>query len=123
MSLYTAGLDQMHVSGGTGGRSDSYLVVFDSQLGVRVDSMSVAANSAIADLPVPSKEGYTFEGWYTDEGCTQAFDPESRVTHSQVLYADWTRDNTGNNTSVYVLAIFAAAVIGTVAVLFVNSRR
>ena len=54
---------------------------------------------------------------------TQAFDPESRVTHSQVLYADWTRDNTGNNTPVYVLAIFAAAVIGTVAVLFVNSRR
>ena len=123
VSLYIAGLDQMHVSGGTGSRSDSYLVVFDSQLGVRVDSMSVAANSAIADLPVPSKEGYTFEGWYTDEGCTQAFDPESRVTHSQVLYADWTRDNTGNNTPIYVLAIFAAAVIGTVAVLFMNSRR
>ena len=47
----------------------------------------------------PTREGYAFAGWYTDEACTKAYDFSAAVTADMTLYAKWTKkavDN-GNN--------------------------
>ncbi len=38
----------------------------------------------------PVKSGYTFGGWYTDQACTQQFDPYQPVTGDMFVYAKWT---------------------------------
>ncbi len=37
----------------------------------------------------PSKEGYVFGGWFTDEACTGAYDFDTPVTADLILYARW----------------------------------
>ena len=47
----------------------------------------------------PTREGYAFAGWCTDEACTKAYDFSAAVTADMTLYAKWTKkavDN-GNN--------------------------
>ncbi len=40
-------------------------------------------------LPTPSKEGYTFEGWFKDEAFTDAFEDDDAVTEDLTLHAQW----------------------------------
>ena len=50
----------------------------------------------------PTREGYAFAGWYTDEACTKAYDFSASVTADMTLYAKWTKkavDNGGNGGS------------------------
>ena len=56
-------------------------------------SVVVSLNNAIyPELPVPTRGGYTFGGWYTDAECTgepvKAGDPLA-VTGGHILYAKW----------------------------------
>ena len=39
----------------------------------------------------PTKDGYTFDGWYTDKALTTAYDFDTKVTKSFTLYAKWER--------------------------------
>ncbi len=41
-------------------------------------------------LPTPTREGYNFEGWFTDEACTQPFVQGTEKTSNFHLYAKWT---------------------------------
>ena len=47
----------------------------------------------------PTREGYTFAGWYADEACTEAYDFSAAVTANMTLYAKWTKNaaNPGGN--------------------------
>lgn len=38
----------------------------------------------------PTKVGYTFSGWYTDEACTTPMDTSSAITSDITVYAGWT---------------------------------
>ena len=40
----------------------------------------------------PTKSGYTFGGWYTNEGCTTAAVAGASITANTTLYAKWTAD-------------------------------
>lgn len=40
----------------------------------------------------PTKTGYTFSGWYTDQACTTLFEGDA-ITSDLVLYAGWTPNN------------------------------
>ena len=42
----------------------------------------------------PTRKGYRFDGWYTDQACTSAFNWNSQLTDHQLLYAKWTPVNT-----------------------------
>ena len=98
------------------------MIVFDTQIGVKTDSVLVTGSGGV-DLPTPYKDGYKFRGWSTDSESFVEFDDGSSVRSSQVLYGFWEKKVSPDNTSTYVLAAFAVAVIATVLVLFVNSRR
>lgn len=72
-------------SGGT----TSYTVKFDTNDGSNVASKTVARNGKVAEPTVPTKDGFTFEGWYTDKELTTAYDFDTKVTKSFTLYAKW----------------------------------
>lgn len=69
----------------------TYTVTFDSQDGTLVDSQTVDHGS-LATVPTePTKEGYTFGGWYKEAGCNNPWDFASdTVTANVTLYAKWT---------------------------------
>ena len=48
--------------------------------GADIQAMQVEHGSVAIQPVDPSKEGYTFGGWYTDPGCTQAYDWNQPVT-------------------------------------------
>lgn len=37
-------------------------------------------------------DGYTFDGWYTDEGCTDKWNDGTPLTGSMTLYGKWTKN-------------------------------
>lgn len=53
---------------------------------VVTDGQTVAAPTA------PTKEGYTFTGWYTDEACTAAYDFNTPIKEDLTLYAGWEKN-------------------------------
>ena len=51
--------------------------------------------SGSMELPVPTREGYTFTGWYTDEACSPGYKVNGSTyypTENKTLYAGWTRN-------------------------------
>ena len=74
-------------------------VSFSAGEGSKVDFQTTAANGSIAKPADPTREGYTFAGWYTDEDCTEAYDFSVAVTADMTLYAKWIKNavNPGGN--------------------------
>lgn len=78
-------------------------VTFDSNQGTAVDSQLVAVGDKVAKPADPTKEGYTFTGWFTDEDCTKAYNFDAAVDSAKpelTLYAGWkaaTQPGTGEN--------------------------
>ena len=69
-----------------------YTVSFDSNGGSYVAPITVVSGSAISQPVAPIRDGYTFTGWYTDLGCTQAYVWSSVVNGNVTLYAGWTQN-------------------------------
>ena len=80
--------------GGGGGGTTRYTITFNTQGGSEIDSVRVTRNSTVSKPEEPTREGYTFEGWFTDKECTTAFDFDTRVTKNMTLYAKWTEKST-----------------------------
>ncbi len=75
---------------------NKYTVHFNSHEGSAVaDVTNVAYNTKITAPTDPTREGYTFGGWYKDEACTQKFDFENdKITEETTLHAKWTAVST-----------------------------
>lgn len=73
-------------------------VSFETGEGSKVDSQTTADGKLVKPAD-PTRDGYTFAGWYTDEACTQAYDFSTPMTADLTLYAKWTKDavNPGGN--------------------------
>lgn len=82
------------------GAVESWTVAFNSNGGSACDTKFVAtADGKLVKPADPTRDGYTFGGWYTDEACTQAYDFSTPVTADLTLYAKWTKNatNSGDN--------------------------
>ena len=62
-------------------------------------SSAVFKGNKLAKPADPTREGYTFAGWYKDEACTEAYDFSAAVVADMTLYAKWTKNavNPGGN--------------------------
>ena len=73
-------------------KSQAHRVKFDAQGGSSVNGQTPASGSTVAKPADPTREGYTFAGWYTDEACTEAYDFSVAVTADMTLYAKWIKN-------------------------------
>lgn len=55
--------------------------------------------------PAPTRQGYTFTGWYTDKECTVKADPSITLTGNVTIYAGWEAQTTS-----YTVAYFEETV-------------
>ena len=64
-----------------------YTVTFESNGGSEVEAQVVAEGDLAAEPENPTREGYSFVGWYTEE--EMIYDFETPVTSDITLYAGW----------------------------------
>ena len=89
--------DSGYVKPGQGGSEvdpdETWTVKFDMNDGSgTVTSKTVENNKAVDKPEDPTRDGYTFAGWYKDEACSEAYDFTAPVTENITLYAKWTKD-------------------------------
>jgi len=74
---------------------NKYTVSFNSNGGSMVGSQTVNYNATATEPAVPSRTGYTFGGWYTDDATfNNAFAFTTAITGDITLYAKWTANPT-----------------------------
>ena len=64
-------------------------VTFDFDNGSEVKTEKVENGKTISAPAAPTKEGYVFDGWYTDVALTQKYDFSKPVIDDMTLYAKW----------------------------------
>ena len=67
----------------------TYTVTFDSNGGSSVPSQTVEKNAKATPPTDPTRNGYTFDGWYTTASGGQKFDFNTTITGNITLYAHW----------------------------------
>ena len=71
--------------------ASQYSVYFNSMGGSDVPTAVVASGAKVTEPSDPTKDGYTFAGWYSDLGLTEAWDFATDTVSSNImLYAKWT---------------------------------
>lgn len=79
-------------SGSGGSRDDSYTLRYDTNGGEKLSSESKTSKwtKDYEDLPIPTREGYRFDGWYYDSKLKNEVTGDVKVNTSVVtLYAGW----------------------------------
>lgn len=71
--------------------AESWRVAFDAQGSSYVAPRYVAKNKMVSEPAAPTRDGYTFLGWYTAEGEKWDFAKDA-VTADMTLYAKWTKN-------------------------------
>lgn len=71
--------------------NNGYTVSFDSKGGTDVAAQTdLMYGDHVAEPEPPTREGYVFAGWYSDENCQYPFDFASTIVDSSAtLYARW----------------------------------
>ena len=73
--------------------ANTYTITFDKNTGDRLTttSKSVIFDQLYGELPVPEKDGYKFEGWYTDAVSGELIESTTLMdlATSHTLYAHW----------------------------------
>jgi len=72
----------------------TYTVTLNANGGsVSPESKSVTYDATYGDLPVPTRPGYAFDGWYTIGESKVTAGTKVLITAAQTLYAHWTANN------------------------------
>ena len=74
-----------------------YTITFDTVGGSSIDSVVVAHGNSVAKPIDPTRNGYTFAGWFHND---QAYDFSSAVTSDLTLVAKWEEVEDTNSSSV-----------------------
>ncbi|MHC5229821.1 choice-of-anchor L domain-containing protein [Enterococcus sp. LJL99] len=87
-------------------KTNYYPVNFVGNGGSDTASQTVEENKTASKPEDPTRDGFTFEGWYIDQGLTTLYDFATPVTEVTTLYAKWSKrtekpkpetNNTSNN--------------------------
>ena len=72
--------------------SKYYNVVFNTNGGLPIGNLTVLENTKITKPNDPTKDGYTFAGWYLDTNFTNLYDFNNLVNKDLTLYAKWIKE-------------------------------
>ena len=67
----------------------TYTVTFNTNGGTEVASQKIESGKTATEPTAPTKDGFTFGGWYTDSDFTTAFSFSTEITANITLYAKW----------------------------------
>lgn len=79
-----------YIAGGSG--TSYYIVKFNTDGGNKIDNQRIRKNRTVTEPTTPAKDGFKFDGWYTDRACKKAYDFSAKVTEAFTLYAKWVED-------------------------------
>lgn len=68
---------------------NAYTVSFDTDGGTEIENQTVASGGLATQPEDPTKDGYTFGGWYDSDSLTTEFDFDTPITEDTVIYAKW----------------------------------
>ena len=104
----SSGGNNNHDNGGSG--VSSYTLTFETNDGTAISSVSKTSGTSV-DLSayVPTRDGYTFAGWYSDTALTQTITSVT-LTKNTTVYAKWTAKNANPFTDVSDNAYYHDAV-------------
>ena len=71
-------------------RNPGFTITFDSKGGTDVPAQNQMYGELLEVPEDPTREGYTFTGWYTDQSCTIPWNLEKDIVEIDLtLYAGW----------------------------------
>ncbi len=76
---------------------ETYIVSFESNGGSSVEFQIVEEGQIAMKPNAPIKEGYIFEGWYTDENFINEYNFDNVVISNMILYAKWIQEDINEN--------------------------
>ena len=76
---------------------NTYTVSYETNGGASLPPAGVKYGAAL-ELPTPSRLGYTFAGWYSDDQLTQVFEAKEMPGENLTLYAKWEVVGAGRGT-------------------------
>ncbi len=74
-----------------------YKVTFDSNGGSAVSSQTVKEGETVTEPEDPTREGYTFAGWYLNINDTNPYNFNTKVTKNITLHAKWAEAMQGDD--------------------------
>ena len=86
-----------------------YTITFVANGGSETASQKACDGDNFFKPANPVRKGYTFDGWYADEACTELYNFRNEVKGDVTVYAKWTKDKKKGCSS--------SADIGSVAVI------
>ena len=67
----------------------TYTVRFETDGADAVSAQKIEKGEKLAKPADPVRDGFNFDGWYTDQALTEPYDFDTAVTESFTLYAKW----------------------------------
>ena len=80
--------------GGSSAAVTTYSVAFETNGGSKVDSIKVTRNETAKEPTEPTRDNFTFDGWYSDKELTEKYDFSTKATKNITLYAKWSEKQT-----------------------------
>ncbi len=87
----------------TGCTNEEYTISFVTNSDQLIESIMIEENNQVTQPEVLDKDGYEFEGWFTNETLTESYDFDTLVQNDTSLYIKWTLIE---NTVTYIILDF-----------------
>ena len=94
------------------------VVSFETNGGSSIQSQHVKIGTSIVKPSDPTKEGYTFAGWYLNSDLTVPYDFNTILNENIKLYADWDKSSEKGGSFNYlwlfllIIIIFVIIAVG-----------
>ena len=95
--------------------TETYTVTFNSNGGSAVNAQIVSADGKVTKPADPTREGYSFSGWYSDTDLKTAYDFSSAVSADLTLYAKWTAQEAPAEEDSFTVTFAAGEGTGSMA--------
>ncbi len=82
----------------------SFTVSFDTLGGSVVAAKEVESGSVLQEPTAPTKDGYEFKGWFTDQAYTTAFNFTTPIKADMTLYAKWEEEVIPPDATTYTVS-------------------